>query len=115
MWIELVRARIAQSMGDKLRTQRGTSNTNKQIILKRTAFAADFSSVNLRGEVFDPFDSFFDFLANFRCWRERGIPQPIVPDHSIFIGIGNRAFSNAAMSASAFCARDSMPAKNLSV
>ena len=48
--------------------------------------------MNFRGKLLDPGNGFFDFLADFRCWRERGIPQPIMADHAIFVRIGNRAF-----------------------
>ena len=69
--LELVGARIAQGVGDKLRPQRRPADANQQIIFKRSARAANFARVNFGRKILDSGDGFFDFLANFRRWRER--------------------------------------------
>src|SRR6266567_7170343 len=33
----------------------------------------------------------FDFLANLQCGRKGRVPQPVMSDHTLLIGVGNRA------------------------
>ena len=91
MRFKFVRAWIAQGMGDKLRAKCRATNANQQIVFKRTTLAADFPSVNFGGKILDPGGGFFDLPADCQRGRERGIPQPIMTDHAVFIGIRDGA------------------------
>jgi len=45
--------------------------------------------MNLGGKFFDFYNGLLNFIANFRCWCQCRISQPIVTDHAIFVGICN--------------------------
>ena len=68
--LEFVGTRITQSVGDELRTQRRPANTNQKVIFERPASTVNFSRVNFSREILDSGDGIFNFLANFRRWRE---------------------------------------------
>src|SRR5437879_1170491 len=82
---------MAKGSGDKLRTEGGAANANHQQASEWTASAFDFAGMDFGREGFYGGESGSDFVANFRSWREGGIAQPIMTDHSILIRVGNRA------------------------
>src|SRR5207248_6605130 len=51
----------------------------------------NFSGVNIGRKLFNSFICLFDLRAKLRVWRQGGIAEPIVADHSLLIGIGDRA------------------------
>ena len=56
-----------------------------------SALVRNFSSVNIRREFADAFIRFFDICAKFRSRREGPIAEPVVADHPLLTGIGDRA------------------------
>src|SRR5205823_2054179 len=51
----------------------------------------NFSGVNIGRKLFNAFICLFDLRAKLRVWRQRRIAEPIVANHSLLIGIGDRA------------------------
>src|SRR6476659_2466975 len=51
----------------------------------------DVAGMDISGELFDPRVSFLDVPAQSRTQRPRGIAQPVVTNHAVFIGIGGCA------------------------
>src|SRR5882724_4441711 len=56
-----------------------------------SALVRNFSSVNIRREFPDAFIRFFDICAKFRSRRQCRVAKPVVADHPLLIGIGDRA------------------------
>src|SRR5947199_9309860 len=56
-----------------------------------SALVRNFSSVNSRREFLNAFVRFFDICAKFRSRRQGRIAEPVVADHPLLTGIGDRA------------------------
>ncbi len=79
-------------MGDELRSERRAANPNREHVLKFFAATGfNFSRVDVSRELFDPRVCGFDLGAQLRIWRERRLAQPVMADHSFFIGIRDSA------------------------
>src|SRR6266513_1596501 len=61
-------------------------------MLKRpSALVRNFSSVNIRREFLKAFVRFFDICAKIRSRCQGRIAEPVVADHPLLTGIGDRA------------------------
>src|SRR5205823_3209365 len=56
-----------------------------------SALVRNVSSVNIRREFLNAFVRFFDICAKFRSRRQGRIAEPVVADHPLLTGIGDRA------------------------
>src|SRR5947207_11579867 len=51
----------------------------------------DFSAVHISGELFDVRIGLIDVRAQLGSWREFGIAEPVMPNHSPFVRVRDRA------------------------
>ena len=54
-----------------------------------SVFRRDLSGVNIDRKIFDALNRFFDLRPNLRNRRKPWIPEPVMTDHALFIGIGD--------------------------
>ena len=78
----------AESLCDKLRTQRRTANPDQKNVLEFLSVRGrDLSGMNIGRERLDLFVRLFDVAAKIGIRSQRRIAQPIVADHAVFIRI----------------------------
>ncbi len=71
--------------------ERGAADADQQHVGEFRAAGGDLAAVDGGGEVLDIGLGLLDFLAQFRGGRKRGIAQPVVADHALFVGVGDGA------------------------
>src|SRR5439155_8243882 len=81
---------LAQGVGDELWPKRRTAYADQKQILKHPGCGLELPSMNLCGETFYALDCLLYFLTNGRGRREGRIAQPVMSDHPILVGIGDR-------------------------
>ena len=69
--------------------RRAADPDEKDVFEAFSIFGPDLSGVKIRRKLFDAFVRLFDICAKFRARRQRGITEPIMTDHSPFVGIGD--------------------------
>ncbi len=73
-----------------MRSERRAADANEQHALERfSIFSRDLSGVNIGSECLDMFARLFDLSANFWSGRQRGVPEPIMSNHSLLGGISD--------------------------
>ena len=88
--LHLVRLRATERLGNKLRPQGRSAYAYAQDIFKFSVGAAYFAAVDFLGKVFYFVDIFDNLRLYFGSRRKFGRAEPVVPHHSVFIGIGYR-------------------------
>ena len=87
----LVRFRRAQSLRNELGAERGTAYAYAKDIFKFPVRARDFAAVDLFGKTLYLGDVALNLRLDFGSGRELRRAEPIVADHSVFVGIGDGA------------------------
>ena len=78
-------------MINKLWPKCGATDSNNQQILKRTVGSLEGSVADGFGEGFDGSEGGGDLLADFVGGGKGFVSQPIMTDHSVFVGVGDGA------------------------
>src|SRR3990172_2937403 len=82
----------SECVRDKLRTQSRATDADAQNTGEAVAFFGfDLSCVDFGSEILDRAKVVLDLSSEFRLRRSLRSPQPVVPDHAVLIGIGDRA------------------------
>ena len=84
--------RPAESVGNELRSEGRASDADHEKVREgRLALRPDAGRVHVAGERLDRRQCRLDRASDRRVGGERGRPQPVVSDHSVLVGVGDRA------------------------
>ena len=87
----LSRRWLAERGGDELRSECRAADADDEHILERALRPGNLAAVNFRRERLECRERLFDGLTIFGAGRERGVAQPVMPDHAFLVGIRDGA------------------------
>ena len=89
---ELVLARVAQCLADKLRAERGTADADHEQMLEFALGAGNGAGVDLGGEVLDRGERGGNLGGQFGGGRKLRGAEPVMADHALLVGVRDGAF-----------------------
>ena len=81
---------VPQGIREKLRPQRRAADADMQKILKCPSASDSLRRMDALDEVMDCGERITDLAGDLGRWCEARLPEPIMPDHAILVGVGDR-------------------------
>ena len=104
--VHLVAGRIAEGVGDELRSERRSADADRQHVLElRRVGGLIFAPCTLAANVLIAATRLANLLGDLRRRARVRRAQPVMPDHPLLVGIGDRALSSASIAVYARASR----------